>query len=416
MYNKKDMGFFSSSAEAVEYSGLIDIGSGSVLVSIIASEPNKSHPTIIWTKREHSTLRKIESLNDSIKQIISTLLTAALTLEGEGKKALRELAGTTKLKHIQVTVSAPWAYTSTKSISYSTEEEFEVTEDLVNELLRTASQKTEEEIQAEEKLHQYDLTVVVKSTLQVLANGYPIVVNDRQSANSLVVVESSGVIQDRLLVAIDETLTKVFPNLKYTIYPFMLPFYSVMRDTIRPATEFCLVEVTKEATELGVVRDGILSHVSYIPFGSFSIAREIAEVLSVPLEEAYGYLACDDMKCFLGTASKAQQEEIDTILMAYQKKLAELFLETGDALAIPKRIYLHNNLETEAFFEEHLTRAAALATKMQHAVYLVTKEQIKRSFTTEEADQIRKSKIDTAALISAQFFHTNRHRERFTHL
>jgi hypothetical protein len=47
------MGFFGSNKNNIRYGALLDIGSGSVVASIVRSDETISNPEIIWSKREY---------------------------------------------------------------------------------------------------------------------------------------------------------------------------------------------------------------------------------------------------------------------------------------------------------------------------------------------------------------------------
>lgn len=410
------MGLFSLRKTKTRYGVMLDIGSGSVLCAIIASDQSKKHPEIIWSKREHSPLRKIDSLSDSAKSVMTSLMNALMALDGEGRKVFKEKTGQSKLPYIQVTIAAPWSYTATKIISYQHSEDFEVTESLVTELLRTAQQKVQEEMLENERIHELGLSIVARTTMQIVANGYPIIVTGKQKAQTLKVIQASAVAQDYLIDAIADAQDKMLPNTDLAQYSFMLPFYYTLRDLAEGVTEYCLVDITYEATEIGLIRDGVLNYCTHVPYGSFSLARDISEALSVPLEEAFGYLNTEDFENLFDKYTAEQKTKIKDIISKYQTKLSELFKETGDSLAIPKRIYLHSNLKTETFFNKQVIAAAKEATSMQHAAYNVTKELLTKNYTPEEIAAFGDSGQDTALLISAQFFHTHGKSGNFEYL
>lgn len=409
------MGFFSLGQNKVRYGVLIDIGSGSVLVSIIASDPAKTYPDIIWSKREYTPLRHINQVADSAKSVMTSLMNVLMALDSEGRKAFFEKTGEQKLKNIQVTISAPWSYTVTKTISYENNEEFDVSFTLIEELLRTAQQKAQEEMLENQKANNLGLEIVARTTIQVMANGYPIEITGKQKALSLKVAEASAVVQEYLIKAINDLQEKMFPGTTIKKYSFMLPYFYIIRDINSTTSEYCLVDITYESTEIGIVRDGILNYCTHSPYGSFSIAREISNILSVPLAEAYGYLYNQDFSSFITTYTEKQKKEIEQIIESYQKRIAELFRETGDSLSIPKRIYLHSDLKTEPFFNKQIVEASTIATGAQHAVYDVTTELLTKHYPNEIANSLKVSEQDTALLISAQFFHSLHLHDKFEH-
>ncbi len=409
------MGFFSLGQNKIRYGVLIDIGSGSVLVSIIASDPAKTYPDIIWSKREYTPLRHINQVADSAKSVMTSLMNVLMTLDSEGRKTFFEKTGQHKLHNIQVAISAPWSYTVTKTISYQNNEEFEVSFTLIEELLRTAQQKAQEEMLENEKVNNLGLEIVARTTIQVMANGYPVEITGKQKALSLKVAEASAVVQEYLIKAIDDLQEKVFPGTNLKKYSFMLPYFYIIRDLNSTTSEYCLIDVTYESTEIGIVRDGVLNYCTHTPYGSFSIAREISNTLSVPLAEAYGYLCNQDFSSYIIKYTEKQKKEIEQIIESYRMHLAEIFKETGDSLSIPKRIYLHSDLKTESFFNKQIAEAATLATGAQHAVYDVTTELLTKHYPNEIANALKASEQDTALLISAQFFHSLHLHDKFEH-
>ncbi len=409
------MGFFSLGQNKIRYGVLIDIGSGSVLVSIIASDPAKTYPDIIWSKREYTPLRHINQVADSAKSVMTSLMNVLMTLDSEGRKTFFEKTGQHKLHNIQVAISAPWSYTVTKTISYQNNEEFEVSFTLIEELLRTAQQKAQEEMLENEKVNNLGLEIVARTTIQVMANGYPVEITGKQKALSLKVAEASAVVQEYLIKAIDDLQEKVFPSTNLKKYSFMLPYFYIIRDLNSTTSEYCLIDVTYESTEIGIVRDGVLNYCTHTPYGSFSIAREISNTLSVPLAEAYGYLCNQDFSSYIIKYTEKQKKEIEQIIESYRMHLAEIFKETGDSLSIPKRIYLHSDLKTESFFNKQIAEAAILATGAQHAVYDVTTELLTKHYPNEIANALKASEQDTALLISAQFFHSLHLHDKFEH-
>jgi hypothetical protein len=407
---------FLSAAKTIRYGALIDIGSGSVLVAIIRSDATKRYPEVIWAKREYAPLRKSASLTDSAKHVMTSLVNALMLLDSEGRKAFLEKTGQTKLPETQVTIAAPWSYTISKNITYSHAEPFTVSRELIDELLRTAHQKVEEEIVQNEKVDQLGLSVITRSVIGLSANGYTQSTANNQRAKTLRVVEASAIAQDYLIHALEEAREKVLPETKLSLYSFILVYFDSIRQLFPETSEYCIVDITFEATELGVVRDGLLSYTTHTPFGSFSLARELSEILGVPLEEAFGYLHTDDPLALITLHSKEAQADAVTVFEKYQEKLVDLFHETGDSLAIPKKIFLHGNLRTENFFAKQISDAARKATNTSHAMYPVSKELVQRNYPAEIAEALTDSDLDTALLISAQFFHTEEQHRKFEQL
>lgn len=394
---------------------IIDVGSGSVLAAIIVSDTQKNHPEIIWSKREHTPNHKKNGNNSELKSIATSLINVMMALESEGRKKLTSSDYGHKINEVQVNISAPWSYTITKTITYQKEEEFTLTEELVDELLRIAKNKLDEDLSEKEKVAELGLEIVARNTIQTIANGYNVIINNKQKATDLKIVEANSVVQEPLVKTITEIESKIFPYTQVKHYSFMLPFYYVI-DELANATNYCLVDITYEATEIGIIRDGALTYCSHISIGVMTLAKDLAETLKIPTEEAFGYFKKDSIDDILETYSSTDQDKINKIFNDYQNKLTELFKETGDSLMIPKKLFLHSNLYTEEFFSEQIAKGAEQSTKSNHAIYKVSNELLTKNFPKDYVKKINGSEYDTSLLISAHFFHTRSSQSKFTQL
>ncbi len=406
------MSLFGTNSTSIRYGSIVEIGSGSVLVAIIASDPTKSHPDIIWSKREYTPLRTIHDISDSSKNVMTSLLNALMLLDSEGRAALRDKTGKNRLPETQVMITAPWSYTVTKTITYAHDEPFTLSKDLVEELLRTAHTKVTEELADNQAIHNFGLSVIARSATGLIANGYTVRVPGNQLIKNLKIIESSAVVQDYLIDELKEVQEKILPETELFMCSFILVYYFILTAVTPETKELCLIDITFEATEIGIVRDGILTYCSHIPYGSFSIAREIAAELHVPLEEALGYLHYGDPTTLFETLNQQSKKSLQVLFSSYQDKLVGLLKETGDTLSIPKKIYLHGDTETEEFFKNQISEAAKKTTDTSHAVFLTNKDLLFRYYTDAERQKFV-AETDTAMLISAQFFHTNAKEDKF---
>lgn len=410
------MGFFSAKDDDIRYGVIIDIGSGSVLAAIVKSDKKNTYPDIIWSRREYAPLRNVDTLNHSAKAIMTSLVNVLMTLDSEGRKTLQEQSPSAKLSAMQVTIAAPWSYTVAKTISYKNEEEFLVTNTFLEELLRMARQKVLEDLKENEKIHQLGLSIISRITADILVNGYSVKVTGKQKTKDIKVVEITSIVHENIVDEIDELQEKMFPDNDLFKYSFMMGFFYTILDFYPDVAECCLVDVTYEATEIGIVREGILQYCTHTPYGAVSLAREISSILSVTLEEAHNYLTETDLDIILEKYSDKQKKDIEQLFLAYQKRLVELFHETGDKLSIPKIIFLHSDLLKAPFFKAQILSAIKEVTGSLHVVYNVTSDIFTKNYPQAVQEEITNSKKDTAMLISAQFFHSHNYQRDFEQL
>ncbi|MBP6881823.1 MAG: hypothetical protein KBB78_03075 [Candidatus Pacebacteria bacterium] len=398
------MSLFSFSGSTERIGAIVDIGSASVLVSIVSSIDGRPYPHIIWSHREHAPLRNIDSLDQSAKAVMTAMMNGLIKLDSDGRRALHEYNKGSKIAVLQCTIAAPWSYTVTKTINYTQEEPYQITDNLIEELLRTAVQKIRQELGSSESANELGLTVITRATMDMLANGYRVRIPNGEQTNELTISHASVVAQQYLVSQIKELQQKMFGEADSNLTSYMLAFYCVAHDLYPDTYDTCLVHVTYEATEIGIVRDGTLRYSTHTPFGAFSLAREISNITSAPLYEAFQYLHTDNPYEFLEKLPDSQRNEVELVFEAYTARIAELFKETGDDLSIPKKIFLHADFKSENFFRDIIDKAARRNLKSDPMIKMVTPnlfESITHGKHAQKPDELE----DTAMLVSAQFFH-----------
>jgi len=410
------MPFFSQKKSGDVYGALVDIGSGSVMVAIVHSNSKENHPRIVWSQREHAPLKNIDSLEQSAKAVITALMNATIQLDTVGRQALHEYNSRAKISSIQATISAPWSYTVTKTINFKQDEEFTVTEDLFDELVAATEEKIATELEANETINNLGLRIITQSTMDALSNGYRVAQPQGGKAKEFSISRANVVAQEYLTNSLDESCEKLFASTDCRKLSFILMMYSVVRDLLPHVYEVCLVDITYEATEIGIVRDGSLQYCTHTAFGSFSIARELATALNVPLHEAFGYLHAENPLAFVDTLTQKQKNEVEQIFDAYIEKVNLLFHETGDVLSIPKHIALHSDLKSETFFMQMIEKAAKRCLKTSPVITKLSTEILKQTYDQTSGENFMNSHTDTALLLSALFFHTHHDSSSFVYV
>ncbi len=407
------MKLFSSSPESIRYGAVIDIGSGSVLVSIVKSDPTMHHPIVIWAKREYAVNQTKTDAVQSAKGVMTALMNSVLLIDSEGLRVLKSREPGAKLRSMQVSICAPWSYTITKVINYSEEKDFTVTNALLESLMDAAQKKITEELKENELASDLGLTIMTRATTDILANDYKTASPIGQKVSTLTLTQVSAVAQAYLTEAIGDLQNKVLPQADLERYSFMLMFHCIIRDLHHQMTEYCLVDITFEATEIGIVRGGILRYCTHATAGISTIARKVAAALDIPLAEAYTFLKEPYHTKAMETLSETRRNSVEEILIEYRNAISSLFHETGDSLSIPKVLFLHGGQETEAFFMRQVDIAARNATQSVHTTHLVTEELLTEHYSPAEKAALTAEAPDTALLVAAQFFHKQHHCSEF---
>lgn len=403
------MQLFSKHEPTVRFGAVVEIGSGSVLASIVKSEFGKNHPEIIWSKREYATKRAEIDTAVNAKAVITALMNVVLLLVSEGKAVLKQMHPHAKIEKLQVSITAPWSYTITKVIGYSKELPFEITDALLARLITSAQKRITDDLKENELAAELGLAIMTRATTDIEANDYKIENPRGKMATTLTLTQVSAVAQTYLTDAVADIKLKVFKQADLERSSFILMFHCIIRELYNQLSEYCLIDITYEATEIGVVRGGILRYCTHTPIGISTLARTIVKILDIPLEEAYSFLKEPYHTRAMETISSEKKAALEVVFDEYQNNLAKLFNETGDKLSIPKILFMHGDESVETFFTRQLEAAAKKATNSTHAVHGVTTEILTKNYTAEEKKALLTVSSDSAMLVAAQFFHKQHH-------
>lgn len=360
-------GFSSSDHRSVV---AIDIGSSSVGVAVLVTHPNTEFD-ILWHHREYALIHDDGSAAKQLKLIKTALTNAFLELSQSGVKALKEAGYPTDIREIQVVYSAPWSYTITKTISLKDEHPFTVDKDMVKELIESAKKQSKLVFATNKLAKLLGLEITHGDVISVSINDYKVTNPIDQEGRTMNLSYLETAIATEVSRTVIDSVEKFFPKATLRQYSFMYIFYLTLRNLQASTNEACLIDVTGEATEIGIIREGVLQHTTFAPTGMFNIARDLATLNDVPREEAFGYLK-DTSRELSERLPKSLETKVQNVLETYQQALAEAFRRTGDQLSIPKTIYLHTDARTEQFFIEQIERAALEATGKPHVVHPIT--------------------------------------------
>jgi hypothetical protein len=269
----------------------------------------------------------------------------------------------------------------------------------VQDLAIAAGQQAIEEFGQQHSLESLGISETSRCALDTYANGYRLSTPNKQLASEVTVTHATALVRTEIIEAIQEMNQKLFGSAKLQITSYMLANYFATRTLIPHVYDVCLVDVTDEATEIGIVRDGSLQYSTHVTFGRASIAREVAAATSIPLHEAFS--------SFPTKEAIAANQDLQTIFDAYTDRIKDLFKETGDRLTIPKNVYLQTDTSVETTFLPLIMTAAKTASKGSVQVTSI------KDVLLQPKEQ---NCTDVPLVIAASFFHTSGKRSHFEYL
>jgi hypothetical protein len=408
------MKLFSKQGGIRRVGATIEIGSGSIAAAVVVSHAERTHPEIIWVKREFATLSAEYDFARSIKSMLTTLMNVMMALDSEGRSALLAAYPGATIETLQISISAPWAYTISKIVEYESETPFTVTGSLINSLVDKANEETLAVIRESENELNSGLTIMTRATTDITGNGYHTLSPIGQTASVITLTQVSAVSQTLMTAAVDDLKARMFPKADLERYSTMLIFHSTIRGIYPEMTEYCLVDLTYEATELAIIRDGVLHYTTHTHIGINTLVRNLALRLDTPEADAASVLKRAYDADTLDVLSDKERRTIEALFTEYQTALEELFHETGDSLSIPKVLFLHSSYQHERFYDNYISAAAKAATSSSHTVHTLSHELMLTRYNGDSKIDLIKRDIDTAVLMAAQFFHKGVDSDGFT--
>ncbi len=282
---------FRSRKSDTSYGVLIDISSGSIGAAIVSSHSADASPVIHFTER--STMRitkKASSVEENLRRVREALFSVALSVSQNGLKVVRENDSHARISHLYVTCSAPWAHTIERNVFYESDTPFRVTDAILSDLISSAETEIFEQLVANPDVDEKSFSIVERATVDIAVNDYSVHDPLRLRGTSLGLSHIAGLVPEDLLSAITEVQNKLFPDAKLKLHTYMLVMYCVMRDMFPKTDSLCIIDVTGEATEIGVVDHNVLVENMSIPTGSSTFIRSVMESTDRPASDVQTYM------------------------------------------------------------------------------------------------------------------------------
>lgn len=375
------------------YAAVFDIGSATVSAAIVAHDPLSPTPVILWSYKERLPQSATSDTLICARNIAAATMNAFLELGSSGVKTLATERPGTSLTHCQVAAGAPWAYTVTKTVSSEGDQPFVVTQELIEDLVHQAETDALEFIGVNTVLNELGLEIINKETLGCTINGYLIKKLSGHKGSVVVISRLLEVVQKQLHDVITEAHEKVLPGTKLHINSFMAQFYRYLRQTQPALGDLSLIDVSAEATELSVIRDGIIMHTTHVTNGFNILARGLVETCNITEEEAVGVLR-HQYRTYTADLPESQKKLFSAHESALTGVLDTFFVQTGEALALPKMLFLHADPYLEPVLKPYFLSAVQSATGIEPQIQETTNQ-----ITTAEA------KPESRIFYTATVFH-----------
>lgn len=351
---------------------VLDVGSGSVGVAIVTSISTEKLPGIVWSYREYLPAGRVGD-TDIKKQISTTILNVFLELGGNGLKILRDKYPGKLPTVIQVSFNAPFAYTITRGVNTKAEKTIRINSKVIEALEHKAKEEARNQVTSALATKTMNLVTLSEVVTSVRVDGYTIQLPYMGEGKSVNLRQLISLATTDLIDEIESARDKVLPKAAIDFDSFMSLYSRTLLDIVSFKSDIGLVSITASASEMMVINEGDPFISNFITKGHHSLATSISEASGLSMSDSLGIMRDNDID-HTKLLSEEKKESIKSLISTYEKEMTTFFRSQGDALVIPKNIYLQIDKNYEKFFVDSLGRSFFNATGLKHIVHPFTSE------------------------------------------
>ncbi len=372
---------------------VVDIGSASVGVALVALSPKKN-PHILLSEREEIP---------SQPELSAPKLRRAM--EGALGRALRTIGKNLRKHHYSLparvvcTLSAPWSLEKTRHIITESESLFVVTERMVDDILEVDMGNLKQELSG--TLPTEDIFVFERRVLGASLDGYQVSSPFGRKTTRLDTIALFGVSSKKVMDGIVSYIGRVFHTKQIEWSSFSLASFSAIRDIFPHEKDFLLLDITGEATTVSLIKNDLLDQSLFFPRGRNTLIRELSLGMNVP-HEAAGSL----FKMYLrGTLNEQKHEQVKRILKESSQGWVSRLEKTLTALHkegnLPHTVFFNADKEVAQFYHEILSE---IGTGFGGAFFFprYVDPQVFRGFITSEEGISRDPFLVIGALLASK--------------
>lgn len=322
---------------------IFDIGSASVGGAVVIA---KESPHVEYSIREHIQLKEVADEGRFLSPMSETLARVARDIQQTGLVAENKQ---TLPREIVVVLGSPWHNTRTIAASFEHQENFKVTERVMDNLFAQIRDKKNKDGNdgAPERVSIEEM--IIHSSL----NGYTTNSPLGKTARRINVTFLESTVSKEMHEKISSTIHQVFSSdIPLVFRSFTLVSFSVARDAFPEKKSFLLLDVTGEISEISVIHDSILGDTLSFPYGRHTIIRNIAAGLGSLPEETLSRIKIHFSGGGNGLESHMSEEEQKWTEM-FGKACAELSL---GAVPLPQTVFVVVDAVFEKWFQKMIER------------------------------------------------------------
>ncbi len=340
---------------------LININNGSINTALVSFGSNKI-PKFLYSIEVPFVGEKpnIMKLSEGMSSLLDSSLEEIITT-GWQKTGLKDK----RLSHVIVSFSSPWFILKTKNIHLSKDDVFVVTKNFIDDITQKEEQLFKKELMDNYSENGIDEFVIIeRSVVHAKINGYVVEnIIGRKTKDfdvSLLVSAITKNIEDKVTSIIFKQTH--IPKENIIVHSFPLVLFSTIRDSFENESNFLLINIDSEITDIVMVDNHIITSVISFPFGKNTIIRQLANHFKVSPEIAESQLVVYMSKKIEDSALDSTENLLRDLEKEWSVYFEDAIVNISSNMSWPKKTFVMADKNVASIFVDFLSLQKADAT------------------------------------------------------
>jgi len=264
-----------------------DLGLRSVGVALFRESPK---PEIIYSKRIYLPREEVKNHSENLE--FSTNL-AFEDLTKNGLKLLRERGGSFTIEKMYCVLNSPWYIAETRKIMVQREEEFTISQKIIDEEIEKEEKKFKEKITEHfsKKIFHGGVQLLERTITSFSINGYETDSPLQKKATSLTLTSYMSAMPHEIFETIRKKAHKNFhiDQVIFTAFPLVL--LRATRVLFKKEHDFVALHLGAESTDISAITRGSVEETGVVPVGYGKIVDLIQDKFGVTSDIAFSFIS-----------------------------------------------------------------------------------------------------------------------------
>ena len=322
---------------------LLEVQSGLVRAALVGHTP-QNPPKILYvtthkipTTFDSGSTRMVKMVLKAVHDVSEAILREALPhaeAKGYSKKSL---------KKVEYIFSSPWLISESKMVKISYPIETQISKEVVVKIV-------EDECNLLAKKYELaDAENIEQKIFEVKLNGYPVTRFDGRKAKELEVSFATSVSSKKFLHRLRSEVNKVLHIAQGEYHSALLLQYNALRSLTKHKNEYIYAHIHDELTDIIMVKNGLCTQTSSLPFGAQTLMRKVALSLKEPLattESTLSLLASNTLDPII---AQNINKSLSQVIQEWKLDFFTALTSTLPLTLVPRTIYLSAHTHFEIF-------------------------------------------------------------------